>query len=399
MTGSKLPSETLLLVAIGVLVGMSILFVYSSGIDSAGESFSREWIKQIVWAMTGFALLVVMAAAGIGWLQAAAPYLYLIGLLLLTLTAAFGKEVNGARAWIGIGNFGIQPSEFTKLATLVLLAAYFAGIGNGIKELPRFALGLVIVLLPIGLILLQNDMGTAIVYMPIFLVTALVAGAELRHLSFLPGVVVIAFTIAVLPFITGDGLLRMMATALVDYSTARLYAGSLLAIVALAFTGYWLSHSRSLYWIGYLSSIAFSGVVGAMLVRVALKPHYIARLAVFLDPWADPRGAGWNIIQSMTAVGSGGFAGKGFLQGTQSHYQYLPQQSTDFIFSIIAEEWGFVGAATVLALFAVILLRSIAICQRARDDFSAALSACRERRPRRALLAWPPSCPWRPWLP
>ena len=375
MTGNGAARAAPLVAATGALVAIGILFVYSSGVDSAGESLSREWIKQIVWALTGFALLAVMAAAGLGWLQRGAPYLYAGGLLLLALTALFGREVNGARAWIGLGDFGVQPSEFTKLTTIVFLAAYFAGIGNGIKELPRFALGLAIVLLPVGLILLQPDMGTAIVYVPIFLVAALVAGAELRHLAFILGAVVVTLALAVLPALSGEGALRMAAAALVDSGTVRLYAGALLAIVGLAFAGYLLRRSRPLYWIGYVASIAFSGVVGSMLVRSVLQPYQIARLAVFLDPWSDPRGAGWNIIQSMTAVGSGGFGGKGFLQGTQSHYQYLPQQSTDFIFSILAEEWGFVGAVVVLALFAVILLRSIAICRRARDDFTTAVAA------------------------
>ena len=121
------------------------------------------------------------------------------------------------------------------------------------------------------------------------------------------------------------------------------------------------------------------GVTGSALVRSVLKPYQIVRLAAFLNPWADLRGAGWNIIQSKTAVGSGGLAGKGYLQGTQSHYQFLPQQSTDFIFSILAEEWGFRGALLVLGLFAVVLLRSIAICRRARDDFGVAMGRGRHR--------------------
>ena len=144
---------TVLLVAIGVL------FIYSSGVNSTGVSVSQEWIKQIVWAMTGFVLLALVGTAGPGWLQSGASYLYGGGVVLLAVTALFGREVNGARAWIGIDNFGVQPSEFTKLTTIVFLSHYLAGIGNGIKELPRFMLGLAIVLLPVGLILLQTDMA------------------------------------------------------------------------------------------------------------------------------------------------------------------------------------------------------------------------------------------------
>ena len=375
MTGGDGARAVPLLGATAALVAIGVLFIYSSGVDSTGESVSREWIKQIVWALTGFALLAVVAAAGPGWLQAGAPALYAGGLVLLAVTALFGREVNGARAWIGIGDFGVQPSEFAKLTTILFLASYLAGIGNGIKELPRFALGLAIVLLPVGLVLLQPDMGTAMVYVPIFLVAALVSGAEIRHLAFILGATVVTFAMAVLPNLNPEGILRTVATALLDPGIVRLSAMALLAIIGLAFIGYRLSRSRWLYWVGYLASIVLGGVTGSALVRSVLKPYQILRLAAFLNPWADLRGAGWNIIQSTTAVGSGGLAGKGYLQGTQSHYQFLPQQSTDFIFSILAEEWGFRGALLVLGLFALILLRSVAICRRARDDFGVAMAA------------------------
>jgi len=375
VTGGDGARAVPLLGAAAALVAIGVLFIYSSGVDSTGESVSQEWIKQIVWALTGFALLAVVAAAGPGWLQSGAPYLYAGGMLLLALTALFGREVNGARAWIGVGDFGVQPSEFAKLTTIVFLASYLSGIGNGIKELPRFALGLAIVLLPVGLILLQPDMGTAMVYVPIFLVAALVSGAEIRHLAFILGAAIVTFAMAVLPSLSPQGVLRTVATALLDPGIVRLAAVALLAIVGLAFVGHRLSRSRWLYWVGYLASIVLGGVTGSALVRSVLKPYQIVRLAAFINPWADLRGSGWNIIQSVTAVGSGGPTGKGYLQGTQSHYRYLPQQSTDFIFSILAEEWGFRGSLLVLGLFAVVLLRSIAICRRARDDFGVAMAA------------------------
>jgi rod shape determining protein RodA len=112
-----------------------------------------------------------------------------------------------------------------------------------------------------------------------------------------------------------------------------------------------------------------------MLINRVLKPYQIMRFIVFLDPQVDPQGAGWNLLQSVTAVGSGGLAGKGFLKGTQSHYQFLPQQSTDFIFSILAEEWGFLGGLLVFGLFLVILLRGVRIMYIARDDFGMHVAA------------------------
>ena len=133
--------------------------------------------------------------------------------------------------------------------------------------------------------------------------------------------------------------------------------------------GFFVTKRFYFYWLSYGFSIAWSSLLGSFLFRIFLKDYQIMRLIVFLNPEVDPRGSGWNIIQSLTAVGSGGFLGKGYLQGTQSHYQYLPQRSTDFIFSIIAEEWGFIGSFLILALFALILIRSIFILLNARSSF------------------------------
>jgi rod shape determining protein RodA len=127
--------------------------------------------------------------------------------------------------------------------------------------------------------------------------------------------------------------------------------------------------------VGYGALIFIIGLGGAYAARRVLQEYQIMRLIVFMDPYVDPRGAGWNIIQSVTAVGSGGAFGKGFLQGTHSHYQYLPQQSTDFIFSILAEEWGFLGGVTIFALFILILGRGVYILAQAKDRFAASLAA------------------------
>ena len=166
------------------LVGAGILFVYSSGVNSAGVSVSNEWIKQIVWASSGLVLMVVFAVTNHQNYKPRTPYIFFAALALLVLTLVFGRQVNGARSWLGIGNMGIQPSEFVKIATILFLAAYLSEIGNGITELPRFLLGLLVVAAPVALIVLQPDMGTALIYCPVFLTMALLAGARIRHLLF-----------------------------------------------------------------------------------------------------------------------------------------------------------------------------------------------------------------------
>ena len=369
--------DFILLGATLILIGVGILFVYSSGMSFSGVAFSNEYIKQLFWAGTGLLLMVGVVLIDYHRLRSLSLYLYGAFMLLLLITSFVGREVNGARSWIGIGEFGIQPSEFAKIATILFLARYFAGIGKGVRELPRFLLGLAIALLPVALILLQPDMGTALVYIPIVVFMAFVAGAKLRHLFYMISAGFLTIVVAVLPlyeqWMMGReaGFLSMLT----DFQVARFFLAALLLISLLSAWGFWGFKRKHFYWILYINSLLFTSIAGALLVVRVLRPYQIMRFIVFLNPSVDPQGAGWNLIQSVTAVGSGGFAGKGFLQGTQSHYQFLPQQSTDFVFSILSEEWGFLGGLLVFALFLTILLRGIRILYIARDDYATCVGA------------------------
>ncbi|MBN1835222.1 MAG: rod shape-determining protein RodA [Spirochaetales bacterium] len=353
-----------------------VLFVYSSGIGLGGELNSDEYMRQIIWAVSGLALMTGVILVSYNRLRSVALYLYGFINLLLLVTLLVGREVHGARSWLGIGGFGIQPSEFAKVFTVLFLASYFARIGKRLQKLPGFLGGFGIVLVPMGLILLQPDMGTALVFIPIFLFMAFAAGAPLRYVTYLLAAGALALVLALYPsyqrFILGSelGLLGMITT----FGVARYFLAALALVAALAFWGYRSFKRGYFYWILYAVSLLLVALVGALGIGRVLKDYQIMRFVVFLDPRVDPRGAGWNLIQSVTAVGSGGLLGKGYLQGTQSHYQFLPQQSTDFIFSILAEEWGFVGGLAVFALFLVILIRGIRIMYTARDDF--AMNVC-----------------------
>ncbi len=369
--------DFILLAATLLLVAFGILFIYSSGVSVVGGRSSGEFLKQLAWAGTGLLLMVGVILLNHARLRDLAVYIYGLSILLLLLTRFLGREVHGARSWLGIGDFGIQPSEFTKISTILLLAAYLSGIGKGVRELPRFLLGLAIVLLPVGLILLQPDMGTALVYFPIFLFMCFAAGARLRHLAYLLFAGLGSVVLAVLPHYSRWLLGReagLLAT-ITGFGLAKYILAALVVVTALSAWGYWGFKRRYFFWILYGVSLVFVGLAGAMLINRVLKPYQIMRFIVFLDPQVDPQGAGWNLLQSVTAVGSGGLAGKGFLGGTQSHYQFLPQQSTDFIFSILAEEWGFLGGLLVFALFLVILLRGLRIMYIARDDFGMFVAA------------------------
>jgi rod shape determining protein RodA len=221
------------------------------------------------------------------------------------------------------------------------------------------------------------DLGSAIVFLPIFLFVSFAAGVRGRYLVYLvvTGILLVLFT--VLP--VWDQYLSARPNAFIDVlrvpSALRFLMIGMIVALAIAGIGLAMTRSGVFYWLLYSLSTFALAIPMAFVARRVLQEYQIMRLIVFLDPYVDPRGAGWNIIQSVTAVGSGGLFGKGYLQGTQSHYQYLPQQSTDFIFSILAEEWGFIGVLGVIALFIVILGRGIYIMSSARDLFASVVSA------------------------
>ena len=245
------------------------------------------------------------------------------------------------------------------------------GIGNGIRELPRFLLGLLIILLPMGLILLQPDMGTALVLVPVFLIMAFIAGADTRHLWFIVVVGIAAIVLAAVPSLrTHSGATRGSFLGVVaDPDTLKYLIPALFVVAVLSALGYRSFRQTYFFWISWAAGAFVLSSALSLVVRAVLKDYQIMRLVIFVNPRLDPQGAGWNIIQSVTAIGSGGLFGKGFLHGTQSHYQFLPQQSTDFIFSILAEEWGFLGALAVFGLFLVVLLRGMSIVWGSREDY------------------------------
>lgn len=359
------------------LMVIGILFIYSSGVTASGDVYSHEYLKQILWVVIGIAVLVTVSFIDYSRFRGWAPYIYfgLVAVLMVTLFS--GKVVNGSRSWLGIGSLGIQPSEFMKVGSILFLARYLERVGPRIREIPQFAIAMAIVFLPLLLTLMQPDLGTALVFIPILMFMTFAAGARVRHIIFLLLSGAILLILTVLPAwerqIHGSQI--PVLSVLTDSHMMVYPILGLLSIIAISLVGFFVLKRGYFYWIIYFCFILLIGFVGSIGARAFLKEYQIMRLIVFLDPYVDPRGAGWNIIQSVTAVGSGGLIGKGFLHGTQSHYQYLPQQSTDFIFSILAEEWGFLGAFLVFALFATILVRGLYIVTQAKDAFAACVAS------------------------
>jgi rod shape determining protein RodA len=369
--------DFILLLAVGALTVTGVFFIYSSGISSTGEQTSDEYVKQIVWGSAGFVFIIAFALIDYKRLYNISLYLYIATLLALLYTSLFGKLVNGARAWLGVGSFGVQPSEFAKIVTIILLARYLDASKQKASSFRRFFISCVIVFVPMGLILIQPDFGTSLVFIPILLIMTFIAGVRIRYIIFSTVWIGLTGILMALPL----WQTHIMKTSfspimlLLDVKFIAVICAALAVIGIVAIIGYLLYKKSYFFWIIYIIMTLILSFGASFAARKILKDYQIMRLIVFLDPQIDPQGAGWNIIQSMTAIGSGGFMGRGFLQGTQSHYRFLPQQSTDFIFSIFSEESGFVGGIIVFAFFLVINLRLIRIMRLSSNPFGVYITA------------------------
>ncbi len=358
------------------LVIIGIFFIYSSGINSDGTLVSNEWLKQIIWAVLGLALYVVFSLVKYEFHREFSVYYYLFFLTLVLITVFSGKVVNGAKSWIGIGELGIQPSEFLKIATILYLAKRIDKTTIRTNKLFSFTNNLLVVALPILFILLQPDLGTSLVFIPIFLFVCYLANYPSRYVLFLSLIFVLTALFVLLPSwdkYLYNGRIAWMSV-FNDRKLIVILISALAGIVIVSFISLRILKKNYFYWICYVVLIVLLSYLLSLAAREVLRDYQIKRLVVFLDPQIDARGAGWNIIQSITAVGSGGFWGKGFLLGTQSHLRYLPEQSTDFIFSIVSEEFGFVGGLLISAMYLVLILRGFYIASKARDLFGVSIA-------------------------
>jgi rod shape determining protein RodA len=262
------------------------------------------------------------------------------------LTLFFGTEINGAKSWLRIGPLNLQSSEFMKVATILATAHYLTSRRDISAENVRYALiAVVIILLPTTLIILQNDLGTALIFLTLIPVMLFWSGLPYGVSLFIISPAVIAY-LSVIEWYFG-----IIATII------------LTLIIFIVQRRVWLSITSLI-----TGLLTVSGIQLAL--TQLLQPHQIARIAAFTNPSFDPTGAGWNIIQAKTAIGSGGITGKGFLEGTQTQLKFLPEQWTDFIFCVIGEEFGFIGAAIVILTFLFLFVRLLNMAGNHKHPFA-----------------------------
>ncbi len=316
---------------------------------SEAFSFSAEYGKQLIFIISALVLGLSILLFDSKFFSVFAPIVYGVTILLLLAVLVVGRNVGGNQAWIPIGSFRLQPSEFAKFGTALLLARYISSFNVKLNSLKPILICAAIIVLPMVLIMLQPDAGSMLVFLS-FMFPLYREG--------LPGSLLIIFWGAVLLFI-----LNLFVSP------------SLLICCILIIGGLFAYNARKrlqkVINIGIITLIAICYLfVAKYLFENVLKPHQRTRIELILGLTSDNRGAGYNVIQSKIAIGAGQLTGRGYLEGTQTKYGYVPAQSTDFIFSTIGEEWGFVGCFVVIGLYMFLLLRIVNMAERQRSVFS-----------------------------
>lgn len=343
----------LALVIIGI---MSIFAAEYRGDDNVWQDIlhpGKNYSRQLIWFGVSIVLASVIWLTDSKFFTATANLMYAGGLLLLLLVLAIGKDVKGSHSWLVVGGFQFQPAELTKLCTNLALAKYLSSQETDFTKLRSRLIAAALALIPAGIIILQDETGLALVYFSFFLV---------MYREGLPGVLlVIAFSAIVL----------VLSALLVD-RTILFTIFTVITALVIYFMRREIKRKRSKLAL-ILGVYAFCGlfvmfVVPFVFTKV-LKDYQVRRIEVMLGKENDPK-ATYNTRQSMIAIGSGGFWGKGYLKGTQTRYDFVPEQSTDFIFCTVGEDFGFFGSVIFMAIYVALLFRIIFVAERQRSTFT-----------------------------
>ena len=333
-----------------ITMGWLSIFTASAG-ENVGDLFdiSTRYGKQLMWIGLAAVLALTILVIDAKFFSTFSFVFYFGMLLVLIGVLFFGSTVAGSKSWFKIGGFAIQPAEFAKFATALAMAKYLSTLNIDMRKLKTKLLSITILIAPALLILLQNDTGSALVYFS-FVIVLFREGFS--------GLLLIAGIIMTVLFIV-----TLLFSEL--YVIAVLVA---LTIVILLLFKSFRRHWKSIFGILILSS-AFVFSVNYAFENV-LEPHQKKRINVLLGIEQDLRGAGYNVNQSKIAIGSGGLTGKGFRNGVLTRYNFVPEQSTDFIFCTVGEEWGFIGVTMVILLYLTLLIRLVLLAERQRSKFS-----------------------------
>lgn len=343
----------LLLVAFGYL---NILSASHIGEVTSYFDTSQLYGKHLVFLGLTFVLIVLILSFEAKFYERFASIIYLVAILALIGLFIFGKDVNGARSWYGIGSMTIQPSEFAKFATALAVAKYISDLQTNMKTLKDQIRVAAIIFTPALLILLQNDAGSTIVYLAFFFVFY---REGLQQIYLVVAISLIILAVLALKFGVLIAALVVSGVLIARYFLRKKKRGSVLQYIVVL-----------------LICIGFSYGVKLFYEHV-LKPHQQNRISLWLRLEKDPakleqmkKAEAYNLIQSEQAISSGGWTGKGFLQGTRTTGKFVPEQHTDYIFSTVGEEWGFWGSSFVVLLFVMLIIRILYLAESQKSQFS-----------------------------
>lgn len=339
-----------------VLIAMGWINIYAVVFDANTSQniwdISLNSGRQLLFIIASFVIILAIIIIDMRFYETFAYLFYGIVLFALLLIPLVGKEVGGNKSWFGIGSFGLQPSEFAKFATALVVAKTIGSVGFKIDNLRNQIILLLIISVPMGLILLQKDFGTAIVFTSFLLV--------FYREGMSPFLLIVGVSMAIIAILT-----------LIVENQWYLYGAIVIILTVVVFFG-----KRTVKRILALSAGALLIILTIQsfdyVINNVLPIRHKKRLEALVNPNFDPMGINWNVTQSKIAIGSGGFMGKGFLKGTQTKFDFVPEQSTDFIFCTIGEEHGWFGSLVVITLFMALLLRVVFIAERQKNRFARA---------------------------
>jgi rod shape determining protein RodA len=371
--------------------------------------FSQRYGKQFIWIVASLILAVFISIIDNRFYFFFSWFIYGACMLLLVLVVIIGKEINGARSWFELGGISLQPSELAKFGTALALASYLNNKRQDLTRLSEIIPAASIIFLPALLTLIQPDMGSAIVYFSLFLVLfregmspyIFVSGLLMIVLFFLTlltnnlylTMALISIAVVLVWFSTrkwklvilGSGIFIIITGILylLDHYVFKSIGNELVIFISLLLSGavyaFYIYNKRAvsvlIIYLFLVGSIVYVNSVDYTFNNF-LKPHQKERVDILLGFKSDLHGTGYNVNQSIISIGSGGFAGKGFLQGTQTKFKFVPKQSSDFIFCTVGEEWGFLGSFVVIGVYLFLLLRLIKLAERQRSDFSRIYGYC-----------------------
>ncbi len=367
-----------LVVVVVLLVSLGILMIYSAGFDAVDKVNSGMFKKQILWFIFGFILMVLFSFMNYQYLGDYSLHIFGFIMVVLVFTTIFGTPVRNTRAWLNLGFFSIQPSEFMKLSLVLVVGKYLEIRERDVKNFRELLVPALLTLVPMLVVLMQPDFGTAVIFIPILFTMLFVGGADVSHLISIIAIAAIALIVPMIltyrEWIGSEGS-NLLLDFFKDLDALFIVSGALLLASIAAFVFHFFSTKKFLRRIYIPGSVISIGLISSVIIQKFFKEYQKKRILVFLNPDLDPHGSGYNIIQSKIAIGSGGFFGKGFLQGSQAQLGFLPEKTSDFIFSVVAEEWGFFGSIIILGLFAVIVFKGIQIAFEAKDKFGALLAS------------------------